>query len=124
MSAFELVSTTPLFKTCEFAKTIMESLQTLRRLKLTIIVLFPDQDLLVGICDELEEISGRNKLECIETYLEVWYEDKMDEWHRLEEVLIKSGWPELKCVSITITFLCEYANMREPAPPFENKQKD
>ena len=27
-----------------------------------------------------------------------------NEWHRLEEVLVKSGWPELKCLSITVTF--------------------
>ena len=32
-----------------------------------------------------------------------------DEWHRLEEVLIKSGWPELKWISITVTFVDQSA---------------
>ena len=94
------------FRDVEFAKTITESLQTLRRLNLAIIVLSEYPDPLVGLFDELEEISGRNKLERIEIDLEVGYEyEAYDEWHRLENVLIKSGWPELKCVSITIIFL-------------------
>ena len=63
---------------------------------------YPDP--LGGICDWLEAISGRNKLESIEIYFYVTPSDYElnDTWHRLEEVLIKSGWPELKCISISV----------------------
>ena len=94
------------FQELEIAKTITESLQTLRRLKLFILISFnlaPDP--LGGICDELEAISGRNKLEFIEIHLDVFHYRPNILWHRLEEVLIKFGWPELKCVSITVTFV-------------------
>ena len=98
------------FRDLEFAKIITESLQTLRRVKLAIILRFWVWDPLVGICDVLEEVLGRNKLECIEINLKMRYE-YMDyyRWHKLEEVLIKSGWPELKCVSIVITFEFQYS---------------
>ena len=93
------------FRKLEFAKTIMEALQTLRRLKLSLIVSFKDLDTLRGFCDWLEAISGRNKLECIEIHLDVVLDyEPNNAWHRLEEVLIKSGWPELKSVSITVAF--------------------
>ena len=104
----------------EFAKTITESLQTLRRVKFA--VWFEDGDPLGAVCDELEEISGRNKLECIEIDVRVRYQYKThNEWHRLEEVLITSGWPELKCVSITITSERVYSGARglRPPTPFE-----
>ena len=94
------------FRDLEFAETITESLQTLRRIKLAVSLLFWDGDPLKGICDTLEEISGRNKLECIEIHLTIMRYEYMGYyvWHRLEDVLIKSGWPKLNCVSITITF--------------------
>ena len=108
----------------EFAKTITESLQTLRGVHLTISVFGEQEDPLEGFCDELEGISGRNKLECIEIHLLVWYEYKArDEWHRLEEVLIKSGWRELKYVSIAITFGRQYPTAFELAlQNFQHKQ--
>ena len=93
------------FRDLEFIKTITESLQTLRRLELSIMVSFEEYpDPLGGICDWLEAISGRNKLESIEIYFYVTPSDYElnDTWHRLEEVLIKSGWPDLKCISITV----------------------
>ena len=100
----------------EFARTITESLQTLRRVKLDISLYGGEDDPLQGFCDELEEISEMNKLECIEIHLLVWHEYKAhDEWHRLEEVLIKSGWRELKSVSITITFGGRYPTAFELA---------
>ena len=46
-----------------------------------------------------------HKLQCIEIHLNVVFGyEPNNEWHRLEKVLVKSGWPELKCVSITVTF--------------------
>ena len=93
------------FRDLEFAETITESLQTLRRIKLAVSLLFWDGDPLKGICDTLEEISGRNKLECIKIHVNVLFDyEPNNEWHRLEGVFVKSGWPELKCVSITVTF--------------------
>ena len=90
------------FRKLEFAKTITEVLQTLRRLKLSITVLSDGLGPVEGICDWFEAISGMNKLECIEIYLDMlFYEPGDNDWCRLEEVLLKSGWSELKRVSLT-----------------------
>lgn len=63
----------------------------------------------MGFCNELEEISGRNELECIEINIEVGYEyEAGDEWQRLERVLLKPGWRGLKCVSVVIIFYIKY----------------
>ena len=51
-------------------------------------------------------MSGKNKLECIQIGFMVFSDyEPNNECHRLEEILIQSGWPELKRVSIFITFL-------------------
>ena len=63
----------------------------------------------MGFCNELEEISERNELECIEIDIEMGYEyEAGDEWHRLESVLLKPRWRGLKCVSIAMIFYIKY----------------
>lgn len=62
-------------------------------------------------------------MECIEIDLTLKYEyEAHDEWHRLEAVLIQSGWPELKCVSITIGFEPRYPTAFELAKSLQHTQ--
>ena len=109
------------FRKLEFAKTITEVLQTLRRLNLSIVVdSFEGLGPLEGICDWFEAISGMNKLECIEIHLDVlFYKPHDDDWRRLEEILLKSGWPELKRVSLTLTFDDQSTTEYELAKKFD-----
>ena len=92
------------FQTIELAKTIAPSLQTVRRIELTLTLYGQSEDPLLGLCDELEQISGQNKLESIEISIKMENECKMgDECGRLERVLLTSGWPMLKYVSLDVT---------------------
>ena len=87
------------------ANTIIPTLRTLRRVQLNITLGYLNEDPLAGLCDELEEISGMNKLESIEIQIKVPLGEKCrtgDEWGRLEKVLLRSGWPMLKRVSLAI----------------------
>ena len=90
----------------EFAKTVTPSLQTLRRIEFNIGTIDGvNDDPLAELCDELEDISGKNRLESIK--IQVYVQTDEDcrtgtEWGRLEKVLLKSGWPMLKHVSLTI----------------------
>lgn len=88
----------------EFAKMVAPSLQTLRRVHLEIIVNDESDILLARLCVELEEILGKNKLESLEIEFGVdsTYCHTGDVWGRLEKVLLKSGWPMLKHISIVI----------------------
>ena len=87
----------------QFAKTITPSLQTLRRLQLEITTPNEREDSGATLCDELEEISGMNKLESVEITFKVEGDcHTVDEWGRLDMVFLKSGWPKLKHVCLAI----------------------
>ena len=108
------------FRAMELAKTITPSLRTLRRLELVIFIDgVSDPDPLVGLCDELENILGKNRLESLDIKIEVSTDRDCqtgDEWGRLEKVLLKSGWPMLKHVSVAIVM---FAYSRLEDGPFE-----
>ena len=98
-----------IFSEIKFAKMIAPSLQTLRRVHLTLVVDEESEDPLAGFCEELEAISGENQLESIEivTDFRVFRvsEDSQsgaDTWSGLEKVLLQPGWPTLKHVSLLI----------------------
>lgn len=94
------------FKAIEFAKAVSSSLQTLSRVHLSLgIGRLSRQDPLAGLCDELAEIVGNNKLESLEIEINMEASEDGstgDEWGRLEKVLLKPGWPVLKHVSLDI----------------------
>ena len=80
------------------AEMVTPSLQTLKRLHLTFKG-WSFTDPVSDLCDELNKISGKNRLECIEIesdYLSL-------EMCGLEEVFLSSGWLMLKRVSLTVT---------------------
>jgi len=108
------------FRAMELAKTITPSLRTLRRLELVILIDgVSDPDPLVGLCDELENVLGKNRLESLEIKIEVSTDEDCqtgDEWGRLEKVLLKSGWPMLKHVSLDIVMFV-YSRLEDG--PFE-----
>ena len=92
------------FQTIELAKTIAPSLETVRRVELILTIDGQGEDPLLGLCDELERISGENKLESIKIDIKMEDECKKigDEWGRLSKILLTSGWPMLKYVSLAV----------------------
>jgi hypothetical protein len=91
------------------AKALTPSLHTLRRVHLNITSDKSGEDPLAGLCNELEEILEINNLESIEIQMRT---DEIrqtgDEWGRLEEVLLKPGWPKLKRVSLAINIYGDF----------------
>jgi hypothetical protein len=64
------------------------------------------EDPLAGLSKELEEISGKNRLESIEISIDLQADADYqtgDTWGKLERVLLQPGWPMLKHVSLSIT---------------------
>ena len=94
------------FRAMQFAQMVTPSLQTLKRVELNIVnIKGPNDDPLAGLCDELEDISEKNRLLSIEIQIDVETEQDCHtgaEWGRLEKVLLKSGWPMLEHVSLVI----------------------
>ncbi|KAF8804779.1 hypothetical protein BYT27DRAFT_7340066 [Phlegmacium glaucopus] len=93
------------FRALEFATAIAPCLETLRRVCLDIIARETPNDPLVGLCDELEDISGKNILESIELEITLLIDEDhplSDDWARLENILLKPGWPMLKRVFLII----------------------
>lgn len=94
------------FQVIELSRTIAPSLQTLTVLHFIINnIIGVDNDPLGGLCYELEKISGKNNLEFID--IQVYVEPYEDchtgaQWGMLENVLLNSGWPMLKYVSLSI----------------------
>ena len=89
----------------QLAKMITPSLPTLRRVEFRVIIDSGSQDPLAVVCDELEQISGKNRLESIKTEI-ILETDTVcrtgAEWGRLEQVLLHSGWPMLEHISLLI----------------------
>ena len=73
-------------------------------------VIYEDSaDLLAGLWEELEEISGKNRLESIEIEIDLladedYHTGDWDAWGKLERVLLQPGWPMLKHVSLFIFY--------------------
>lgn len=97
------------FRAMESAKMVAPSLHTLRRMHLEIrheTTTTESDDPLAGLCDELESISGKNKLEYLRIDIKLMDMHPRylgDEWGRLDMLLLKSGsWPMLKHVSLVV----------------------
>lgn len=91
----------------ELSRTIEPSLQTLTVLHFIINnIIGVDNDPLGGLCYELEKISGKNNnLEFIDIHVYVEPDEDCHtgaQWGVLENVLLNSGWPMLKEVSLSI----------------------
>ncbi|KAF8968099.1 hypothetical protein BDZ97DRAFT_1800859 [Flammula alnicola] len=89
-----------------FARAIVSSMNTLKKLTFENIMDEELADVLSGLCDELEEMVGKNVLEDLEIFVFILPEtdyETGDEWGRLDEILGKSGWSALKRVSLEIT---------------------
>ncbi|KAF8804781.1 hypothetical protein BYT27DRAFT_7193836 [Phlegmacium glaucopus] len=100
------------FRALEFATTIAPCLETLRRMCLDIDSSKSSNDPLAGLCDELEDILGKNKLESIELEITLLIDQDSrlsGDWARLERILLKPGWPMLKQVFLLVII---YANSR------------
>jgi hypothetical protein len=102
------------FQELRFAEVVTPSLQRLKRVHLSFIIDEDSEDPLAGLCEELEEISGKNRLESIEILInlrlkadEDYYTG--DTWGKLERVLLQPGWPMLKHVSLSI-IICRENN--------------
>lgn len=107
------------FRAMQFAQVVTPSLQTLSRVYLTTVIEGASEDPLAGLCDELQQILGKNKLETLKIQIGVQMDDECrmgDEWGRLEKVLLKrSGWPMLNQVSLDIVV---YNFRRQEGGPF------
>ena len=94
------------FPAIEFSKAVAPSLETLKRVHLTLVVDEDSEDPLAGFCEELEAISGKNQLESIEIVVDLQADEDCHTgahtWSRLEKVLLQPGWPTLKHVSLLI----------------------
>ena len=88
---------------------VTPSLQTLRRVELKVVIGSYGKDPLEVLCDELEHISGKNRLESIEMRIAVFRTGA--EWGRLEKVLLHSGWPMLKHISLVMV-IHSYSELR------------
>jgi len=92
----------------ELAKMVTPSLETLSRVCLEMTVFGSlSADPLAGLCDELEHILGKNKLESLDIEIGVLANNDdcqiSDDWARLEKILLlQPGWPVLKHVSLVI----------------------
>lgn len=93
------------FRIMDFANMITPSLQTLRRLRLSIDG-WEMSDPVPDLCNQLETISGKNRLESIEIENHV----QSDEWDRLDRILLAPGWPMLERVSLTIVIFVSEIN--------------
>ncbi|KAF8801616.1 hypothetical protein BYT27DRAFT_7341790 [Phlegmacium glaucopus] len=93
------------FRALKLAKMIMPCIETLSRMHLVIasngLGLLPMSDL----CDELEDIAGKNKLDslkikiCIDRRYDILGDEQLG---RLEKIFLKSGWPMLKHLSLDL----------------------
>ena len=65
----------------------------------------------LGLCHELEKMSGQNVVESIE--LKIWVYTGYDctRWGELDDVLMGSqeGWPSLRTVSLSLTVIKSFA---------------
>jgi hypothetical protein len=105
-SSFVFIAWNDVFQELGFAKMVTPSLQKLKRVHLTFAMDVYHGDPLAGLCEELEEISGKNKLESIEIVIDLQANEVChtgDKWGKLERVLLQPGWPMLKHVSLSIT---------------------
>ncbi|KAF8968170.1 hypothetical protein BDZ97DRAFT_459281 [Flammula alnicola] len=99
-----------------FAGAIALSMSTLKKVILEILVNNEHVDPLPGLCNELEEIAGKNVLEDLEICVSVQanaYSKTAEGLGRLDEVLGKSGWSALKKVSLDIY-------IRVPGTPYHD----
>ena len=99
------------FGAMKLAKMVTPSLQTLRRVELNVIIDSHSKDPLAVLCDELEHISGKNRLESIKIQIDLQIDIDCrsgTEWGRLEKVLLHSGWPMLKYISLVIVINSHY----------------
>ncbi|KAF8801607.1 hypothetical protein BYT27DRAFT_7147106 [Phlegmacium glaucopus] len=99
------------FQALKLAKTITPCIQTLTRVHLVIAsdrpsvptsVMCPLSDL----CDELEDIAGKNKLDSLKIELHMDRKEYAilddQQLRRLEKIILRSGWPMLKHISLDL----------------------
>jgi hypothetical protein len=105
ITSFVFIVNDEAFLKLKFAKAVTPSLQTLKRVHLTFVIYEDNEDPLAGLCEELEEISGKNRLESIGIVINIHADEDCytgDTWGKLERVLLQPGWPMLKHVSLSI----------------------
>lgn len=82
----------------QLAKMITPSLQTLKRIKLQGVIDNLSQDPLVGLCEELEDILGKNKL----TYWQIVIARQVSNGTRWRRYCLNPEWSMLKHVFLVI----------------------